>query len=315
MGNYIDKIINGNPFNQTYQQEYFIPDPLSLQYSCVGKPELLYGPGTIGQNFHYRGVALGGYFVLEPWITPSLFYQFLGPTKKWGSAEAVSHIGLSGHSFCTALGQEEANIQLRRHWNTFVTEEYIANLSYAGVEVLRVPVPDWMFLPYEPFTTCWDGSLEVLDNVISMCTKHNISITLDIHGMRGSQNGYDASGQAVDIEWSTADPNVTTFVHWPTRAANWAGNYNLSSGRYDTFNYSHVNYSLAVVRTIIEKYKNVPTVIGLEPVNEPWQDTPMEIIYSYYFESYKIMRELAPNWVMLFHDMFEISPTKWCFYF
>ena len=30
-------------------------------------------------DFHMRGTSLGGWLVLEPWITPSLFYQFLGP--------------------------------------------------------------------------------------------------------------------------------------------------------------------------------------------------------------------------------------------
>lgn len=29
-------------------------------------------------NQQVRGVNLGGWMVLEPWITPSLFYQFLG---------------------------------------------------------------------------------------------------------------------------------------------------------------------------------------------------------------------------------------------
>lgn len=33
-------------------------------------------------DFHLRGTALGGWLVLEPWITPSLFYQFLGKKKK-----------------------------------------------------------------------------------------------------------------------------------------------------------------------------------------------------------------------------------------
>jgi len=28
-----------------------------------------------------RGVNLGGWMVLEPWITPSLFYRFLGKGK------------------------------------------------------------------------------------------------------------------------------------------------------------------------------------------------------------------------------------------
>ena len=29
-------------------------------------------------NHQIRGVNLGGWMVLEPWITPSIFYQFLG---------------------------------------------------------------------------------------------------------------------------------------------------------------------------------------------------------------------------------------------
>ena len=33
---------------------------------------------------HMRGTALGGWLVLEPWITPSLFYQFLGASEKFG---------------------------------------------------------------------------------------------------------------------------------------------------------------------------------------------------------------------------------------
>ena len=32
-------------------------------------------------HFHFTGTALGGWLVLEPWITPSLFYQFLGKSE------------------------------------------------------------------------------------------------------------------------------------------------------------------------------------------------------------------------------------------
>ena len=51
-------------------------------------------------QFHFRGTALGGWLVLEPWITPSLFYQFLGASEKWGD-EAPSHVGLDSYTFCT----------------------------------------------------------------------------------------------------------------------------------------------------------------------------------------------------------------------
>ena len=39
--------------------------------------------------------------VLEPWITPSLFYQFLGKDEKTTAVDI--------HSFCTVLGPEEEN--------------------------------------------------------------------------------------------------------------------------------------------------------------------------------------------------------------
>jgi hypothetical protein len=51
-------------------------------------------------KFHFRGTALGGWLVLEPWITPSLFYQFLGVSEKWG-LDAASHVGLDSYTFCT----------------------------------------------------------------------------------------------------------------------------------------------------------------------------------------------------------------------
>jgi hypothetical protein len=44
-----------------------------------------------------RGTNLGGFLVLEPWITPSIFYQFLGVTEP-------SKVGMDMLSFCTALG-------------------------------------------------------------------------------------------------------------------------------------------------------------------------------------------------------------------
>lgn len=54
-----------------------------------------------------RGVNLGGWMVLEPWITPSLFYQFLG--------KGEGEISIDTYTFCEVLGAEEANRQLRRH--------------------------------------------------------------------------------------------------------------------------------------------------------------------------------------------------------
>ena len=137
-------------------------------------------------SFHFRGTALGGFLVLEPWITPSLFYQFLGASKKFGD-DAPNHVGLDSFTFCTALGKVEANKQLRRHWKSWVDDDQIANLMRTGVDTVRIPVGDWMYVPYEPYIGCMDGALDELVRVLDLCRKYNIKAVLDIHAMIGSQ--------------------------------------------------------------------------------------------------------------------------------
>lgn len=87
---------------------------------------------------------IGGWLVLEPWITPSLFYQFLGG----GETNTAFDI----YTFCEVLGPVEANKQLRRHWETWVTEDIIKELANSeAVNSLRLPVGDYMYKPYGPF--------------------------------------------------------------------------------------------------------------------------------------------------------------------
>ena len=131
--------------------------------------------------------------MLEPWITPSLFYQFLGASDVWNKSTS-NHVALDSYTFCKVLGKTEANRQLRAHWNSWVTEAQIENLSLIGVDTVRIPVADWMYVPYEPFIGCWDGAVEALDKVLKWCDKYKIKALLDVHAMIGSQNGFDNSG-------------------------------------------------------------------------------------------------------------------------
>jgi hypothetical protein len=131
-----------------------MPSLAAANYTCLGSAEKYLWDSPIGRDFHFSGAALGGLFVLEPWITPSLFYQFLGPTSRWGSEEAPKHVGMDAHTFCEALGQQEANRQLRIHWATWVTEDIIKELADIGVDHLRIPVPDWYELVLNSSYVC-----------------------------------------------------------------------------------------------------------------------------------------------------------------
>lgn len=260
-------------------------------------------------NEAVRGVNLGSYMVLEPWITPSLFYQFLG--KKEGE------VGMDSYSFCEVLGGEEANRQLKNHWETWVTEELITKLKDSGaVNSLRLPIGDFQFIPYGPYLNgCWDGGLEYVDKVLDWAYSNGLSVLLDVHAMKDSQNGFDNSGQTLGFQWTTQigfeyAPS-TTFEHWPMRTANWMGEFDYKTNSYPTINRANVEHSLNVLQLIIDRYKNHPAVMGLEPVNEPWEHTPIEELKRYYWEGYLKVKKEAPYWRYVMHDSFRPTPDVW----
>ena len=149
-------------------------------------------------NNQIRGVNLGGWMVLEPWITPSLFYQFLS-----GGENSTA---FDTYTFCQVLGATEANRQLRHHWDRWVTEDIIAQLATSGaVNSLRLPVGDYLYRPYGPYADgCFDGALDYIDNLLDWAYSHGLSVLFDIHTMKDSQNGFDNSGQAMGFEWTSA---------------------------------------------------------------------------------------------------------------
>ena len=125
------------------------------------------------------GTNIGGWLVLEPWITPSLFYRFLGKTKDEG-------VGIDSYTFCEALGPVEANRVLRAHWKSWLTVEYIEQLAQAGVEVVRIPIGDWTLKPYYPYEECMAGAAEMVDWALDTFAQFGIKVLLDVHGLKDS---------------------------------------------------------------------------------------------------------------------------------
>ena len=56
-----------------------------------------------------RGVNLGGWLVLEPWITPGIF-------------EAAPAGVVDEYTYTQKLGKTEASKRLQQHWKTWITE-------------------------------------------------------------------------------------------------------------------------------------------------------------------------------------------------
>lgn len=176
---------------------------------------------TANEQRALTGTNIGGWMVLEPWITPSLFYRFLGKTKSEG-------VGMDSWTLCETLGPKEGNAVMREHWDMWYTEKHIEDLAKRGVEIVRLPIGDWTLDPYGPYVGCMDGAKEKIDWMFDVCHKNGIKILLDVHAVMGSQNGFDNSGRTNKLEWK----DETHFSHWPNAQANWLGYWNITAGSY-----------------------------------------------------------------------------------
>jgi glucan 1,3-beta-glucosidase len=103
-------------------------------------------------NKFITGTCIGGWMVLEPWITPSLFYRFLN-----GTANSTA---LDSYTLCKVMGPEEGNKLMRAHWDSFYNETHIKALADRGVDMVRLPIGDWTLNPYGPYVGCMDGAEE-----------------------------------------------------------------------------------------------------------------------------------------------------------
>jgi glucan 1,3-beta-glucosidase len=162
---------------------------------------------------------------------------------------------------------------------------------------------------------CVDGSLDYVERLLDWCYSRGISVLLDIHALKDSQNGFDNSGQSMSLEWTsglnTYPANLVTFQHWPVRRASWIGSFDRDTMQYTDINYENIQHALDVIQIIVDTYAGHPAVLGLEPVNEPWEHTPIDELKRFYWEGYLIVKGRAPYWKYIMHDSFRLDTNIW----
>jgi glucan 1,3-beta-glucosidase len=242
------------------------------------------------------GTNAGGWLVLEPWITPSLFYRFLDKTQEEG-------VGIDSYSLCDALGPELGNAVMRDHWDNWITETQIKQMADREVEIVRLPIGDWTLKPYGPYTGCMDGAEEKIQWFLNTCEHYGIKVLLDVHALIGSQNGFDNSGKTTPFNWT----DDTHYEHWNKSAANWIGDWNGDTNSYDNMNQEHIDWALDNVKRLMNKWGHHPAVAALEPVNEPWWKTPVPWLKDFYRSARDIVHGINPDVKFVFHDSFNFT--------
>ncbi len=163
---------------------YIIGDKFVFSFS---KGELMKEEVVFEAN-KWRGVNLGGWFVLEGWMTPELFS------------------GVSGSDETVFLQQKEnAEALIKEHWETFITEDDFIWLKDKGIDYVRIPIPWWLYgvHAYEgsPEEVTYIRSVEYIHKAMSWADEHGINVLLDLHTAPGGQNGFDNGGLTDIQEW------------------------------------------------------------------------------------------------------------------
>lgn len=129
-----------------------------------------------------RGINLGGWLVLEPFITPKIFEQ---------NASIIDEYHL-----CKFLGPEEAKRQLKEHYETFITEADFKKIAEMGFNHVRIPTGHWALhvTPDEPYVAY--ESWQYLLKGIQWARKYGLRVMVELHTAPGSQNGWNHSGKA-----------------------------------------------------------------------------------------------------------------------
>lgn len=206
-----------------------------------------------------RGVNLGGWLVLERWMTPSLFEGLKAEDET---------------SFCIELG-EQAEQKLREHWTSFITEEDFKWIKEKGLNTVRIPVGHWIFGDVPPYS----GAIDRLDWAMDTAREYGIDVLIDFHAAPGCQNGFDNGGIAGVMEWHQYPENIQKSVEF--------------------------------IERIAERYAGYSNLMGLQLLNEPHWDVPMDLLKDYYVRAYKAARNyLSPKITIVMHDGFRRNEWK-----
>jgi glucan 1,3-beta-glucosidase len=225
-----------------------------------------------------RGVNLGNWLVLEKWMNPELFAGT--------SAEDETYL-------CQELSDDVKLDRYKMHRDSWISDRDFAYLAARGLDLVRLPVPYFVFGCYEPFVGC----IDYVDKAFRWAEQYQIKILLDLHTVPDSQNGFDAG--------------ICGVCKWHK-------------------NPEYVDVALEVLEQLAIRYRQSESLWGIEAINEPispelWdlldvatrypavdkeyakgsEGVPTDFLRDYYRRAYERIRAHSEDVRIVFHDGFR----------
>ena len=173
-----------------------------------------------------------------------------------------------------------ARAYLKRHWDTWVTEDDIAKIADAGLTHVKIPIGHWIIGDIREGEPWVDGDWHFFARAVGWCRKYGLKVVADIHTAPGSQNGFDNSGQLL---------NQRTARHWSTHP-------------------DRVARSIKAVEDVAVAVKDEgmdDIVTGIEILNEIYSDANITTVKEFYDKSFEAIHRILPNATVVASDNFD----------
>jgi aryl-phospho-beta-D-glucosidase BglC (GH1 family) len=221
--------------------------------------------------------------------------------EKWMSPDLFFGLKAEDETyFCRELPEKELEARLNIHRSYYITERDFACIAGRGLNAVRIPVPYFIFGDCKPFPGC----IDYLDKAFSWAEKYGLKILIDLHTAPDSQNGFDNGGICGVCKWA-GQPEKVEFV-------------------------------LALLEKLAERYAARPGLWGIEILNEPiseelWlradipnrypavdkeyakdsQPVSSAFLREFYTEAYfRLRKHLKDDKAVVFHDGFRLTEWK-----
>ncbi|MCQ8242434.1 glycoside hydrolase family 5 protein [Rhizosaccharibacter radicis] len=178
-----------------------------------------------GHAFLPRGVNLGGWFVMEPFMSP------MDASHRLRDSFSVMRV------LQDRFGRQEQRRLMASYQRAWISDDDIAAIADAGFNIVRIPLWWGQFLDLDdPSPSGWrSDAFEILDRIVESCGRRGVRVVFDMHGAIGGQSDNPDTGQAgMNRFWSDPAAQSKTAWLWSRIAAHYRGNPAIAG--YDLLN-------------------------------------------------------------------------------
>lgn len=215
------------------------------------------GHGT-GNVVVLRGVNLGGWLNLEPWMTPMDSSKL---HDEWSALDVLTK----------RFGKETCERLFDVYRDTYIQTNDLDHIASFGLNVIRLPI--WYRTLQDEDGTWRTDSFKRMDWLVVEAWKRGIYTIIDLHGAPGGQSDKDGTGRVRRKDINGLQPEL------------WSSEANLQR-------------TVELWQRIAQHYKGNPAVAAYDLLNEPMGAPSRDAIWNLYDRLYKALRAIDPDHVI-----------------